>query len=148
MRSDVQEVGSKIQRSGTNVYLVASGIKCFLRRIPYVISVLFSCQKSKEAKGSEIQKKSEESKEDVLQDIRRKPAISCAKQLSKQEQQRRISEYDEHIRSMMSESSREILVNVQEQLLGLFSKLKVRSLDPARPEITLVYLCIYLIIYA
>jgi hypothetical protein len=50
------------------------------------------------------------------------------KELSGKEQQQRIAEYDERMRSMMSNSSRDLLVNVQEQLLGLFSKLKVSFL--------------------
>lgn len=80
--------------------------------------------RSKESKKSEIQKKSEDSKERVLQDIRRKSAVSSVKQMSSKEQQQRISEYDEHTRSMMNDSSRDLLVDVQEQLLGLFSKLQ------------------------
>ena len=61
----------------------------------------------------------------MLQDIRRKSAVSSVKEMSSLEQQQRMAEYDERMRSMMSDSSRELLVNVQEQLLGLFSKLKV-----------------------
>ena len=47
------------------------------------------------------------------------------KELCNKEQQQRIAEFDERMRSMMSDNSRDLLVNVQEQLLGLFSKLKV-----------------------
>ena len=47
------------------------------------------------------------------------------KELCNKEQQQRVAEFDERMRSMMSDNSRDLLVNVQEQLLGLFSKLKV-----------------------
>ena len=65
----------------------------------------------------------------MLQDIRRKSAVSSVKQMSSKEQQQRISEYDEHTRSMMNDSSRDLLVDVQEQLLGLFSKLQVSVMN-------------------
>ena len=83
-------------------------------------------QKSKENKDAATKKKSEESKEQLLQTIRRKSAVSSVKEMSSKEQQQRIAEFDERMRNMMSDSSRDLLVNVQEQLLGLFSKLKVR----------------------
>lgn len=57
--------------------------------------------------------------------MRRQSAISRVKQMSSKEQQQRIAEFDEHMRTMMSADTRKLLVNVQEQLLGLFSKLKV-----------------------
>ena len=60
--------------------------------------------------------------------MRRQSAISRVKQMSSKEQQQRIAEFDEHMRTMMSADTRKLLVNVQEQLLGLFSKLKVFSL--------------------
>ena len=82
-------------------------------------------QKSKENKSVATKKKSEDSKEQLLQVIRRHSAVSSVKEMSSKEQQQRIAEYDERIRGMMSDSSRDLLVNVQEQLLGLFSKLKV-----------------------
>ena len=71
------------------------------------------------------QKKSEDTKEQLLQNIRRNSAVSSVKELCNKEQQQRIAEFDERMRSMMSDNSRDLLVNVQEQLLGLFSKLKV-----------------------
>lgn len=63
----------------------------------------------------------------MLQDIRRKSAVSSVKQMSSKEQQQRVSEYDEHVYNMKNDSSRDLLVDVQEQLLGLFSKLKVSN---------------------
>ncbi|XP_046856981.1 trichohyalin-like [Xenia sp. Carnegie-2017] len=80
--------------------------------------------KSKERKESITQKISEDRKEIFLQDMRRQSAISRVKQMSSKEQQQRIAEFDEHMRTMMSADTRKLLVNVQEQLLGLFSKLK------------------------
>ncbi|CAB3996117.1 Hypothetical predicted protein [Paramuricea clavata] len=80
--------------------------------------------KSKENKSVATKKKSEDSKEQLLQTIRRHSAVSSVKEMSSKEQQQRIAEYDERMRGMMSDNSRDLLVNVQEQLLGLFSKLK------------------------
>lgn len=91
------------------------------------ISVIL-LQKTKDAKNAEIQKISEDCKEQVLQDIRRKSAVSSAKQMSSKEQQQRILEQDERMRNIMNSSTRDLLVDVQEQLLGLFGKLKVRML--------------------
>ena len=91
-------------------------------------------QKSKESKNATTKKKSEDSKEQLLQSIRRKSAVSSVKEMSSKEQQQRVAEFDERMRTMMSDSSRDLLVNVQEQLLGLFSKLKVR-LNPNTPLI-------------
>lgn len=71
------------------------------------------------------QKKSEDSKEKLLQDIRRHSAVTSVKEMTSKEQQQRVAEFDERMRNMMSDSSRDLLVNVQEQLLGLFSRLKV-----------------------
>jgi hypothetical protein len=92
-----------------------------------VFQANLSCvfQKGKENKSAMTQKKSEDTKEQLLQNIRRNSAVSSVKELCNKEQQQRIAEFDERMRSMMSDNSRDLLVNVQEQLLGLFSKLKV-----------------------
>ena len=104
----------------TNSLMEAAVFECSL-----VLTSFNVLQKSKENKSVATKKKSEDSKEQLLQVIRRHSAVSSVKEMSSKEQQQRIAEYDERMRGMMSDNSRDLLVNVQEQLLGLFSKLKV-----------------------
>ena len=77
---------------------------------------------AKEAKETDERQKTEELKEMMLQEIRRRPCGSEA-QTMEQERNRRQELYQQQLNERRK--SHESLLQVQEQLLKIFAKLKV-----------------------